>query len=57
VSGVHLECRRLAETLYDGIERDAVLGHFFPGKTRTCAIEEFSAFLVQFLPVRIASPL
>ncbi len=42
-------CRRLAETLYDGIERDAVLGHFFPGKTRTCAIEEFSAFLVQFL--------
>jgi hemoglobin len=42
-------CRRLAELLYTQIERDPLLRPFFPGKTHTCAIEEFAAFLVQVL--------
>ena len=42
-------CKRLAEALYAGIARDPVLRPFFPGKTLKCAIEEFSAFLIQFL--------
>jgi hemoglobin len=42
-------CKHLAEALYAGIKHDAVLRPLFPGKTLKCAIEEFSAFLVQFL--------
>src|SRR5437016_7251213 len=42
-------CRRLAVALYSHIDRDPLLRPLFPGKTHTCAIEEFTAFLVQFL--------
>jgi hemoglobin len=42
-------CRKLAETFYARVRHDPVLRPLFPGKTLRCAIEEFSAFLVQFL--------
>ena len=45
-------CRSIAEALYSRMGNDPVLGRFFPGKSRRCAIEMFSAFLVQFLPGR-----
>ena len=41
-------CRALATTFYARVEQDPVLRPLFPS-TFTCAIEEFSAFLVQFL--------
>jgi truncated hemoglobin YjbI len=41
-------CHALATAFYAHVERDPVLRPFFPF-TFTCAIEEFSAFLVQFL--------
>ena len=41
-------CRALATLFYARVERDPVLRPLFPS-TFTCAIEEFSAFLVQFL--------
>jgi hemoglobin len=41
--------RALAEALYAGIAGDPVLRPLFPGKSLRCAIEAFSAFLVQFL--------
>ena len=41
-------CYALAKTFYAHVEREPVLRPFFPS-TFTCAIEEFSAFLVQFL--------
>jgi truncated hemoglobin YjbI len=41
-------CRALATAFYAQVERDPILRPFFPS-TFTCAIEEFSAFLVQFL--------
>ncbi|HEY3058103.1 MAG TPA: ankyrin repeat domain-containing protein [Chloroflexota bacterium] len=40
-------CRQLAEVFYARVKRDPVLRPLFPGKTLKCAIEEFSAFLVQ----------
>src|SRR5437868_10641155 len=42
-------CRRLSVAFYARVERDPLLRPLFPGKTFTCAIEEFTAFLVQFL--------
>ena len=42
-------CRRLAEALYARIGGDPRLRPLFPGKTFTCAIEAFTAYLVQFL--------
>jgi hemoglobin len=42
-------CRRLSRAFYTRIDRDPVLRPLFPGKTLTCAIEEFAAFLAQFL--------
>src|SRR5436305_7244875 len=42
-------CRRLAETFYKKVARDPLLRPLFPGKSMRCAIEEFSAFLVQLL--------
>jgi hemoglobin len=41
-------CRALATTFYAQVEQDPILRPFFPS-TFKCAIEEFSAFLVQFL--------
>src|SRR5581483_6828413 len=49
VIGGSAGCRRLAEAFYAGVKHDSVLRRFFPGKSMTCAIEAFSAFLVQFL--------
>ena len=42
-------CRRLSATFYARVAQDPVLRPFFPGKTMKCAIEEFAAFLAQFL--------
>lgn len=42
-------CRNLAEAFYERVARDPILRPLFPGKTFRCAIEEFTAFLVQFL--------
>ena len=42
-------CRALSVAFYARVARDPVLRPLFPGKTFTCAIEEFAAFLVQFL--------
>jgi truncated hemoglobin YjbI len=41
-------CRSLAAAFYAHVEQDPILRPLFPS-TFTCAIEEFSAFLVQFL--------
>jgi len=41
--------RRLAVAFYGRVERDPLLRPLFPGKSFTCAIEEFAAFLAQFL--------
>lgn len=42
-------CRRLAVAFYARVKRDPILRPLFPGKSFTCAIEEFAAFLAQFL--------
>jgi hemoglobin len=42
-------CRKLSSAFYTRVGRDARLRPLFPGKTLTCAIEEFAAFLIQFL--------
>lgn len=42
-------CRALAEAFYARVARDPLLRPLFPGKSLHCAIEEFSAFLVQYL--------
>ncbi len=47
--GGRAACRRLAVAFYSRVERDPILRPLFPGKSFTCAIEEFSAFLAQFL--------
>ncbi len=42
-------CRKLADAFYARVNRDPLLRPLFPGTTLRCAIEEFAAFLVQFL--------
>ncbi len=42
-------CRRLSVAFYARVERDPLLRPLFPGTTFRCAIEEFAAFLAQFL--------
>ena len=42
-------CRQLSAAFYARVERDPLLRPLFPGKTLTCAVEEFAAFLAQFL--------
>ncbi len=42
-------CRRLSADFYGRVGEDPVLRPLFPGKSLRCAIEEFAAFLVQFL--------
>lgn len=42
-------CRRLSAAFYARVGKDPVLRPFFPGKSLRCAIDEFSAFLIQFL--------
>ena len=40
-------CRRLSVAFYSRVQTDPLLRPLFPGKTLHCAIEEFTAFLVQ----------
>lgn len=42
-------CKRLSAAFYARVQKDALLRPLFPGKSLRCAIEEFAAFLVQFL--------
>ena len=42
-------CRRLSAEFYARVGKDPVLRPLFPGKSLRCAIEEFGAFLIQFL--------
>ena len=42
-------CRQLAEEFYGRVGKDPILHRLFPGKSRRCATEEFTAFLIQFL--------
>lgn len=47
--GGNAACRKLAVAFYARVEQDPVLRPLFPGKSFRCAIEEFTAFLAQFL--------
>lgn len=47
--GGKIACRRLSEAFYARVDNDPLLRPLFPGTTLRCAIEEFSAFLAQFL--------
>ena len=42
-------CKRLSTDFYARVGTDPVLRPLFPGKSLRCAIEEFAAFLIQFL--------
>jgi hemoglobin len=42
-------CRKLSALFYARVEQDPLLRPLFPGKTLKCAVEEFAAFLAQFL--------
>jgi hemoglobin len=42
-------CKRLSADFYARVAKDPVLRPLFPGKSLRCAIEQFGAFLIQFL--------
>ena len=42
-------CKRLSAEFYRRVAKEPVLRPLFPGKSLKCAIEEFAAFLIQFL--------
>jgi hemoglobin len=42
-------CKRLSAEFYGRVAKEPVLRPLFPGKSVKCAIEEFAAFLIQFL--------
>lgn len=42
-------CKRLSTAFYARVGTEPVLRPLFPGKSLKCAIEEFAAFLIQFL--------
>jgi len=42
-------CKGFSTAFYGRVRNDPVLRPLFPGKTLKCAIEEFAAFLIQFL--------
>ncbi len=42
-------CERLSADFYARVGKDEVLRPLFPGSSLRCAIEEFAAFLIQFL--------
>ena len=42
-------CKRLSAEFYTRVGKDPILRPLFPGKSLKCAIEEFAAFLIQFL--------
>ena len=47
--GGEAACRQLSTKFYGRVDKDPVLRPFFPGKSRKCAIEALTAFLIQFL--------
>jgi hemoglobin len=47
--GGSAKCRELSAALYSHVAEDPILRPLFPGKTLRCAVEQFAAFLVQFL--------
>src|SRR5436309_5776768 len=42
-------CKRLSTAFYARVAKDPTLRPLFPGKSLRCAIDEFAAFLIQFL--------
>ena len=42
-------CRHFSAEFYARVGKDPILRPLFPGKSLKCAVEEFSAFLIQFL--------
>jgi hemoglobin len=42
-------CTRLSKEFYARVGKDPVLRPLFPGKSLRCAVEQFAAFLIQFL--------
>jgi truncated hemoglobin YjbI len=42
-------CKRLSAEFYKRVAKDPILRPLFPGRSQRCAIEEFGAFLIQFL--------
>jgi len=42
-------CKRLSAEFHARVGKDPFLRPLFPGKSLRCAIEEFAAFLIQFL--------
>jgi len=49
VLGGEAGCKRLSAAFYARVGKDPVLRPLFPGKSLKCAVEEFAAFLIQFL--------
>lgn len=47
--GGEASCKRLSSEFYARVANDPVLRPLFPGKSLKCAIDEFAAFLIQFL--------
>lgn len=47
--GGEASCERLSAEFYARVGTDPILRPLFPGKSLKCAIEEFGAFLIQFL--------
>ncbi len=47
--GGKASCRRLSVAFYARVAKDPILRPLFPGKSFKCAIEQFTAFLAQFL--------
>ncbi len=47
--GGEAACKRLSAEFYARVATDPVLRPLFPGKSLRCAIDEFAAFLIQFL--------
>jgi truncated hemoglobin YjbI len=47
--GGEVGCKRLSAEFYARVGKDPVLRPLFPGKSLRCAIEDFGAFLIQFL--------
>jgi truncated hemoglobin YjbI len=49
LAGGTASCQRLSVAFYALVAKDPILRPLFPGKSFRCAIEQFTAFLVQFL--------
>src|SRR5437764_8859315 len=49
ILGAEAGCKQFARDFYARVAISEVLKPLFPGKSLRCAIEEFAAFLIQFL--------